>query len=304
MIKLALVTDKPNLHIDYDMPPLLEACKQLSINADVCFWDDPSVDWAAYTAVLIRSPWDCIESLDEFFAWCDKVHALTCLLNVPSVARWGLNKLYLKDIAARGVPIIPSVFLAPDDAPEGYLADFLDANTDSHEFVVKPTIGSYSRGVKRFVRGGSEAALGHIRALQKRGSHVIIQPYITTIDTYGETDLTFFDNTFSHSIRKGAMLMADGTVNVPTPEFRQPREADAEEQAVALSALVASAEVLGLELPLLYGRVDVIRDYDGRPMIMEMEICEPSLNLPFRADSALNLIKGVLKRIDRHLVDL
>lgn len=303
MVNIALVTDRANLHIDYDMPPLLEACRELFVKADVCFWDDSSVDWTAYDAILIRSPWDCIENLDSFFTWCDKVDRQTLLLSPPSVARWGLNKLYLKDLSIRGVPIIPSVFLSPDDDGGSYLVEFLSINTECAEFVVKPTIGSYSRGVKRFGRTMTQEALAHMQLLQRRGSHIIIQPYITTIDVLGETDLTYFDNRFSHSIRKGAMLMADGTVNVPTPEFRQPRLADEEEQAVALAALVAAADAIGLDLPLLYGRVDVIRNYSGQPMIMEMEICEPSLNLPFRAESAKFLIQGVLRRIDRRLVD-
>ena len=294
---LALITDAASLPIDYDMPLLLDACAASGITAEVCIWDDPAIDWARFDAVLLRSPWNCIERLPAFLAWCEHVGTITRLFNPASVARWGLDKLYLADIAALGVPIVPSKFIGPDANPLLALRAFLADYPQTQEIVVKPTVGSYSRGVQRYTRPREADAAAHIATLLGQGCHVIVQPYFDSIDHDGETDLIYFDNVYSHAIRKSAMLMPDGTVNVPTLEFRKARTPDDEERGVALAALRAAASHLGLERPLLYGRVDLIRGDDGKPVVLEMEICEPSLNLPFGEGSALRLVQALAKRL-------
>lgn len=301
MITLALVTDATSLPIDYDMPLLLDACQEYGYTAEVCIWEDPVVDWSHFDAVLLRSPWNCIERLPEFLAWCERVAAATQLLNPLSVVQWGLDKLYLADIAARGVPIIPSKFVAPGSCPMQAHREFLAAYPETKEIVVKPTVGSYSRGVQRFTRPMEAESMLHIAQLLGKGNHVILQPYLDSIDCNGETDLIYFDGVFSHAIRKGAMLMPDGTVHVPTLEFRKARVPDEDEHAVAVAALEAAASHLGLDRPLLYGRVDLVRGNDGKPVVLEMEICEPSLNLPFAEGSALRLVKALAKRLESRL---
>jgi O-ureido-D-serine cyclo-ligase len=140
-------------------------------------------------------------------------------------------------------------------------------------------------------------AVGHMSRLVEKGGHVIVQPYFDSVDRDGETDLIYFDRRYSHAIRKSAMLMQDGTVNVPTLEFRKARVADEDERAVASAALDAAVTHLGLDRPLLYGRVDLIRDDDGRPVVLELDICEPSLNLPFGEGSAMRFAQVLAKRV-------
>jgi hypothetical protein len=299
MLKIALVTDVASLPIDYDMPLLLEACHELGLAGEVCVWNNEGVQWARFDAVLLRSPWNCIETLDSFLAWCEDVAKVTRLFNPPSVARWGLDKCYLADIAKLGVPIIPSKFIAPGDCAKEALDDFIVAHSNVREIVIKPTIGSYSRGVQRFLRHREVDAAKHIENLLSQKSHVIIQTYIDSVDVDGETDLVFINNEFSHSIRKSAMLMPDGTVHVPTLEFRKFRNAEDDERSVALAALNAAASCLNLDAPLLYGRVDLIRDSEHKPMVLEMEICEPSLNLPFGEGSAVRLMRALVERLVR-----
>lgn len=297
MITVGLVTDAASLSIDYDMPLLLDACQTLGVTGEVCIWNDPEVQWSKFDGVLLRSPWDCIKDLDNFLAWCEKTAQITKLFNPPSVARWGLDKCYLRDIERLGVPIIPSKFISPGDDARGAILEFKDAFPEYLEIVVKPTIGSYSRGVQRYLQNRIDEAIAHVDNLLAQNTHVILQPYISSVDIEGETDLVFIEHQFSHSIRKGAMLMPDGTVNVPTLEFRKPRVAQDDERSVALSALNAAVSCLSLDSPLLYGRVDLIRDEANNPMVLEMEICEPSLNLPFGEGSALRLVSAFIARL-------
>ncbi|MFD8212285.1 RimK family alpha-L-glutamate ligase [Streptomyces sp. NPDC059697] len=297
MISLALVTDATSLPIDYDMPPLLDACKEVGFAPEVVFWDDPAVTWSRFDAVLMRSPWTWVDRLPEFMARCEEISAATHLLSPMPLVRWALDKRYLQDLAALGVPVAPTQVVAPGEQPSAAVRDFLAAHPEAGEFVIKPSNACYSRDVQRYARQKADDATQHVARLHQNGSHVILQPYIESVDREGEIDLTYFDGAYSHAIHKGAMLMPDGTVNVPTLEYRKARVADEDERAVAAAALEAAAASLGIEPPLLYGRVDLIRDRDGKPMVLEMELCEPSLNLSFSEGSALRFARALAERL-------
>ncbi|MEV8586702.1 hypothetical protein [Streptomyces sp. NPDC051180] len=294
---LALVTDRSSLPIDYDMPLLLEACRAAGIAAETCSWDDPDVDWSRFDAVLLRSPWSYVDDLPRFLSWCTGVAEATRLLNPLRVVRWNLDKHYLADLTAAGVPVVPSAFVAPDADPLPALRYFLAAHPLAAEIVVKPTVGAYSRHVRRFPRTRETEAAGAIAELLGQGHHVILQPYLESVDRDGETDLIYFDGAYSHAIRKRALLGADGTVDVPAFDARSARHATEDERAVASAALAAAADLLDLSGPLLYGRVDLVRGADGAPVVLELELCEPSLSMPFSASSAERFASAIAARL-------
>lgn len=150
MTTVALVTDRVSLPIDYDMPLLREACTKVGLDTEVCQWEDPEVDWARFDAVVLRSPWNYVDQLPDFLAWCQRVEEATLLLNPLAVARWALDKSYLADLAALGVPVVPSRFASSGDDPDVVVREVLDKHRDAMEIVVKPGIGAYSRNVRRF----------------------------------------------------------------------------------------------------------------------------------------------------------
>ncbi|MEO7260490.1 MAG: hypothetical protein ABI047_04410 [Jatrophihabitantaceae bacterium] len=297
MHTLALVTDVKSLSNDYDMPLLLDACRAIDLAAEVCEWDDPTIDWPRFDAVLFRSPWDYVERLVEFLAWGERIAAVTRLFNPLSVARWSLDKLYLADLAAHGVPVVPSKFVGPTADPLLALRDFFTAHPQNDQIVVKPTVGHSSIDIQRYTRTREAEAADHIARLLSEGCQVILQPYFESVDRDGETDLVYFDGVYSHAIRKEALLMPDGTVSAPALEFRKARTADEDERAVASAALDAVASQLDLEQPLLYARIDLLRGDDGRPRVLEIELCEPSLNLPFAEGSAMRFARAVAGRL-------
>lgn len=154
------------------------------------------------------------------------------------------------------------------------------ANLFAQENECLDILGAYSKDVQRFKADKKADILGYVKKLNRRGDSVLVQPYLNSIDLVGETDLIFFNGQYSHAIRKGALLAADGTVNVPTSDFRQEHEPDETEITVASKALKVTADRFGLRHPLLYARVDLIRDIKGDPVVLEMELAEPSLSLP------------------------
>lgn len=281
-MKLGLATAIASLGQDGDMDSLRAACQAAGIDASIVAWDDPTVSWARFDAVLLRSPWDYMDRLPEFLAWCDRVATLTRLWNPTEVVRWNTDKHYLGDLAARGVPVIESHYLAPGDDPA--------ALPDLAEFVVKPCVGAGSRDAQRYRREDRDAAIAHARRLLDAGRHVLVQPYLHAVDSDGETALLFFEGRFSHAIRKAPLLRRgqQPTRALFNQDYIQPRDPSSAELAVAEKALAALP--FG---PLTYARVDLLPSAEG-PKLLELEVTEPSLFLPY-ADGAATRFATTLR---------
>ena len=165
---------------------------------------------------------------------------------------WNTDKRYLADLAAAGVPTVPSRFFAPGETvrlPKG-------------EVVVKPAVGAGSVGAQRFT--DADAAREHAAALQAEGRTVLVQPYDPRVDD-GETALVFLRGQQSHAFTKGPILPPPGQ----RPDFDEsgtyaeesltPAEPDFELWDVGHAALAAAAAHLDMDHgELLYARVDVI----------------------------------------------
>ena len=287
MPRIAFVTAIASAALDDDMPLLLAACARLGLRAEVRAWDDFTVSWARYDAVVLRSPWDYHTRLPEFLRWCERVDGVARLLNPLPMLRWNTDKHYLADLEAAGIPVVPTHFVEPDAEPlpalQAFLADFADAV----EYVVKPTVSAGSRDTQRYRRDQTFAAANHIGRLLDAGRSAMLQPYLDAVDTRGETALLYFDGTFSHAIRKAALLRpgeapADHTQLADAIAAREP---DADELRVAEAVLaVLRARTDGLPL---YARIDLIRDAHGQPRLLELELAEPSLffdHVPGTAD--------------------
>ncbi len=279
---------------DEDQRPLLEACRRAGIEAHVLAWDDTSVSWSRFGAVLLRSPWDYTERLLEFLTWCERTARTTTLLNPLPVIRWNTDKRYLADLADAGVPVIPCTFIAPDTEPMEALPKFL-AQHAAEEFVVKPVVGAGARDVQRYTRSQEFAAGNHLARLLDEYRHVLLQPYLPQVDTVGETALVYFDGQFSHAIRKAALLKPGEVVDkAPFANGHiSAREASAAQRKVAEQALAATARLFKLDRPLPYARIDLIPGPDGAPRLLELELTEPSLFL-HHAPEAANRFASVL----------
>lgn len=261
-------------------------------------WDDPEVDWARFDLTVLRSPWDYAPRRDEFIAWAKAVPRLA---NDAATVAWNTDKHYLAELAAAGVPIVPTRWVRPDGATGTASA----ALPDGGEWVIKPTVSAGSLDTGRYDladptdRAHAEA---HLRRLRDEGRPAMIQPYLTAVDTYGETAMIFFGGVYSHAIRKGPMLAGpdlgagrDGH-GLYKPEAISAREPSADERALAdrvLDALPAGPD------DLLYARVDVIPGPDGAPMLIEVELAEPSLFLEYAGGAAERLAKVIAARAAR-----
>ncbi|MEU3643030.1 hypothetical protein AB0E59_06595 [Lentzea sp. NPDC034063] len=230
--------------------------------------------------VVLRTTWDYPDHLDAFLAWCAGVPTLA---NPLSVVRWNIDKSYMAELAAHGVPVVPTVVVEPGETPA-----FPDG-----EFVVKPAVGAGSRGAGRFT--DHESARAHLEAI---GVKALVQPYQSSVDAHGETALVFFAGEYSHSFHKGPML-AQGLAEAESGLYVEERlgsiEPSPRQVELANQVLDVAAKLLSLQRKdFLYARVDVVEGPDGEPLLLELELTEPSLGFKLTtAEAASRFSKAI-----------
>ena len=259
MIGLATCAAFPAL--DDDDRLLLAA---LGDRAEPVVWDDPAVDWDAYERVVVRNTWDYQGRRDEFLAWAMRLGDR--LLNPPDVLAWNTDKRYLAELAAGGLPVVDTAFVAPGEP---------HMPPDGRPFVVKPTISAGSRDTARFAPGEDASEL--VGAIHATGRTAMVQPYLDAVDEAGETALLYLGGAFSHAIRKGPILVPGQTAD-PSGLFAEedirPREPSTAEREAADRVMAWVAQRFGT---LLYARVDLLPGAGGTPTLLELELAEPSL---------------------------
>jgi glutathione synthase/RimK-type ligase-like ATP-grasp enzyme len=272
-MKLRVATCLRLPEADVDEAPLVEALRAAGVDFEWLAWDDPAVDWDAPIATVIRSTWNYALNLDGFLDWVDRVEAAAPLVNPGDVVRANVRKRYLLQLAARGVPVIATTLVERGRTiplPE-------------EKLVIKPEVGAGSLGAKVF-QPGDPAAAEHLAALTRTGA-ALVQPYVASVDGYGERSLVYIDGELSHAIRKTARFSGD------SEKIDGPFEIAADERAVAEAALEPYAS------QILYGRVDMARDDHGQPRVMELELVEPSLFLARKPGAAARYVAGLVRRL-------
>ena len=264
--RVALVTCAELTDLDPDDRLLAEALAARGMVAEPAVWDGP-VDWAGYDLVVLRSPWDYPARHADFLAWARSVPRLA---NSADVIRWNTDKRYLRELAAAGVPTVPTSWIEPTD-------DWRPGT--GGEIVIKPAIGAGGIDTGRYdLATHRSLAVAHVARLQAAGRLVMIQPYLPGVDSAGETALLFFAGRYSHAIRKGPVLVGPdfGVDGLYRREQISTREPSAAEHALATRVLGA------LPVPaseLLYARIDLVPGPSGDPVLIELELTEPSLFL-------------------------
>jgi glutathione synthase/RimK-type ligase-like ATP-grasp enzyme len=278
VIRLRVATCKDLPEPDCDEAPLARALVAGGFDARLVGWDDPTVDWDAPIPTLIRSTWNYPLVPDAFLAWLGRAAASAPIFNPPDLIAGNMRKRYLLALAARGVPVVPTVVVEP-----GATVELVAAAGGAPKIVIKPEIGAGSLGTKKFAPE-DPAALAHLAELTRAGA-ALVQPYVASVDAYGERSLIWFDGELSHAIRKTPRFLGDAEqVDGPFPI------AD-DERALATAALAPIAD------RLLYARVDLARDAAGAPMVMELELIEPSLFFDRQPGSVERFVAALRRRL-------
>ncbi len=269
---LAFVTSSRMPKPDPETHLLMAELEKLGAHAAAVHWD-ADLDWSIFDLVLIRTTWDYFERLDEFLTWVHAVEGVTRLRNSAAIIEWNAHKSYLLELAEAGVRIVPTILLRHGEVRD---VEAVLAQSGFEEVVVKPAVSAGAVGTLREGVRESRTRL-HIRHLLSRGD-VLIQPFVPSIISEGESSLVFFNGDFSHAISKRP---APGDFRVQDNHGGTVHHLDPTSAELDLaSAAIACAP----ELPL-YARVDLV-NMNNAPAVMELEIIEPELFLPHSPDAA------------------
>ena len=290
--------DHDAIHDDVDLPFQVTAFADSGIELVQAPWEDRTVDWDSFDLIVVRSPWNYVDRLDEFRHWLDSRRRMRTIHNAVSLIEWNMDKRYLAGLAARGVPIVPTVFA---ESMEQFQVAARSAR--SPEIVVKPSVSAGSRLTGRFAvdDAAAEELAGQVLA---KGFAVMVQPFASRIDDQGEIGTVLFDGVVSHSFRKAALLAEGGAL--VGGEYREeitaivaPDDilAVVELASIAATTIARESGWLAANEELLYGRYDVIRLDDGSPALLEAELFEPCFFLPTDAEAPHRFVDAVIRRL-------
>ena len=263
---------------------LADALRELDLSAVRVDWSRPDIDWSRFRRAVFRTTWDYFHRFDEFTAWLDRVEGETQLCNEPSIIRWNIDKHYLADLEAKGIAIVPCRFV--ERGSEAPLPALL-AEAGWAEAIVKPCVSGGARHTYRVNRGNAAELEPIVRQLLATES-LILQPFQDDILRNGEDTLMVLNGRFTHAVRKmakaGDFRVQDdhgGTVH-----DHEPTQAQIELAERAMAACDPAP---------VYGRVDMVRDNEGRMAVMEVELVEPELWLRHHPPAARAMAAGIAK---------
>jgi glutathione synthase/RimK-type ligase-like ATP-grasp enzyme len=252
---------------------LAGALHRRGARVDFVCWDDPSIQWSTVGLAVIRSTWDYHQRVDAFLTWVDYVASVTRVVNDASTVRWNVHKGYLHDLAARGVAVVPTEVVRRGGHHE----------LGEGDWVVKPAV---SIGADRTMPHATQVDLDALVATDD----ALVQPYLSEVHD-GEVSVICIGGEPMHAVRK-----------VPKQgDFRTQEHHGAAVSRISITdahASLAQAALAAAPWPTAFARVDLIDTSHG-PLLMELELIEPTLWFDLGPDSADSLADLLLNHPGR-----
>ena len=281
----------PITFVTFDQLPMLDPDDRLvatelerrGVACGISVWDQENINWSEAGLCVVRSTWDYHLKYELFQKWITKVSNLTAIENSAALLRWNSDKRYLLDLERKGVPIIPTTWFEQGESVD--LDCVLEMN-GYRQAVIKPTIGLSTYGVKS-VTFGNFSDKETLNDLLRKNA-VMMQPFIGSVNSYGERGLVYINGQYAHTIRKMPFQHAA----VAGEAGEQAVHATDEERRFALSVLSTLSETP------LYARVDIVKDDQGEYRLMELELMETSLYMSLQPQSISIFADAIMQRIE------
>jgi glutathione synthase/RimK-type ligase-like ATP-grasp enzyme len=278
--RIAFVTCQPRQEGWEDDRLSAELLGARGIEVEFVAWDDPAVEWESFDLAVVRSTWDYTQRLEEFLAWTERVGPER-LRNVPAMLRWNTDKRYLAELDGAGLPVPPTALVAPGGPAPPF----------GGKVVIKPVLGAGARDTGIFDEENEAEGLALLEKLGAQDEIAMIQPYIPWIEERGETAVIFFGGHFAYALKKKAFLPESGVA--PARPGTTVAEGMFDEDLMSLAEATEAEIDLGSKAVAwlarrfgsvpLYARIDMVSSPAGEPVLMEVEVTEPSLYLELAA---------------------
>jgi glutathione synthase/RimK-type ligase-like ATP-grasp enzyme len=261
---VGVVTCRPLPEPDPDESLLMDALGAAGLAPSLLAWNAPQSDPGNFDLCVLRSCWDYHLAPRDFLQWAERAAERSRILNPIEVVRWNLHKGYLRQLESGGVPIVPTAWVG---AGQRAVLEELMISRGWEDVVIKPAIGAGSHMTRRI---GIAGAAGHGQQFLEEVAacgDALIQPFLESVVSSGERAIVWIDGKFTHQVVKRPRYHGD---DEQVSAAGQPADGDLELAQRALDEV---------DSDLLYARVDIVDDAQGRPVISELELLEPSLFL-------------------------
>jgi len=232
-------------------------------------WDSDT-DWSTFDGVLIRTTWDYVDRREAFLQRLKEIASETILCNPIDIVEWNLQKTYLRDLEDSGIPIAPTVWIADEVDLK-----MLMISRGWNRGFLKPVIGACAVDTKRFSLEEIDSAQVWLDALVEKGERMMLQPYLETVETDGEYSAIYFGRRLSHCVQK---IPVQGDYRVQDDYGASDHPIESTEYPDMMRVAQRVLQYLHDRFSnVLVTRMDFLRMDDGRFVINEVEMIEPSL---------------------------
>lgn len=272
-LRIALATSPGSDEISKDDAILASSLRLRGVSVEVLDWSDTSRDWSTFDLIAIRTTWDYHLRLAEFLSWAFYISTVTKLVNDCSLFEWNAHKAYMLDLAASGVPTVPTMVLTSPSEIDSALQSL-----ECEEVVIKPEVGAGAMDAAIHSisdRGGIEQ---HVKRLSENG-RALMQPFMDRIRSEGELSLAWIGGEVVHAVQK---TPAPGDFRVQVEHGGANVRVESSSDAMNL----ARGCIECLEVEPVFARVDCVRDDLGVLRLMELELIEPELMFEWAPESA------------------
>ncbi|WJG09625.1 hypothetical protein [Aliiglaciecola sp. LCG003] len=262
-----------------------EPLKQAGWEVEEVSWHAKDVDWEQFEVVVIRSTWDYQSYCSEFVAVLEKINAGSAKLeNSLNLVKWNISKNYLLELEQKGIDIVPTLWCQSFDYPQIKSAF---AHFNCAEIVIKPWVSANADHTFRLTPQDVEEQLEGLEQVFGEREYML-QPFLRNVVREGEYSLFYFAGEYSHSILK---IPKRNDFRVQEEHGGQMRSIEASEE------LLAAGQAIMLALPEqpLYARIDLVA-FQGRYVLMEAELIEPSLYFNMDDESANRFANAFINR--------
>jgi glutathione synthase/RimK-type ligase-like ATP-grasp enzyme len=244
----------------------VEPLRELGIEVLWLPWREAASSPEALDGAIIRSTWDYHHHLAEFLAAIEALAATTKIANPLELIRWNANKRYLLDLERAGVPIVATVFST--GVPDQRALEQIAGAFGTDELVLKPTVGAGGDRTFRCTWDHAEEARNELGQVE-----IMIQPFLKRILLQGELSVIYFRDELQFLMRKTPeegefRVQEEHGGTLVRMDAIPPRVAELSRRALAM-----------LPSQPLYARIDFAPDQNGDPLLIELELIEPSLYL-------------------------
>jgi glutathione synthase/RimK-type ligase-like ATP-grasp enzyme len=285
--RLALITYSGLPHGAESERLMLPYLAAAGVETEIIDWRSSDCGFSKFDLIVLRSCWDYHLRAVEFINWLQRTAQATRVLNAVDTVLWNHNKFYLREVAALGIEIVPTIFVSHAKELSAEVATTI-RSWKNKNIVVKPAISASAHNT-RLMDGAQWSADQEVIRIMK--GPFLVQPFIPEIQDEGEISFVYIDGRFSHAALK----------RPAAGDFRVQKEHGGSAELFHPNAnLLAQADQIAAIVPQvrnsLYCRIDAVAR-DGKLVLMELELIEPELFLSLAEGAAEKFADAIVRRL-------